>query len=215
MNAAPKIAIINYGAGNLRSVEKAFEKIGHPAQVTADAQAIAAADAVVLPGVGAAQDTVDGLAARRLVDVVAQTIARGTPFFGVCIGMQVLFQRSEEGHADCLGALAGTVRRLPSGQKVPHMGWNQVEFAIGNPLFSGIPAASNFYFVHSYYADPQDSAIVAGWTEYGIRFCSVATRGNLVATQFHPEKSGTVGLQVYANFVREVVGAATAPRHAV
>ncbi len=212
MNAAPKIAIINYGAGNLRSVEKAFEKIGHPSLVTADAQAIAAADAVVLPGVGAARDTVDGLASRRLVDVIARTIARGTPFFGVCIGMQVLFHRSEEGHADCLGALAGMVRRLPPGQKVPHMGWNQVEFAVAHPLFSGIPNKSNFYFVHSYYADPQDAAVVAGWTDYGIRFCSVAARNSLVATQFHPEKSGPVGLQIYANFVREVVGAATAPR---
>ncbi|MSQ25003.1 MAG: imidazole glycerol phosphate synthase subunit HisH [Dehalococcoidia bacterium] len=215
MHATPKIAIINYGAGNLRSVEKAFEKIGHPALVTADAQVVAAADAVVLPGVGAARGTVDGLAARRLVDVIARTIARGTPFFGVCIGMQVLFQRSEEGHADCLGTLAGTVRKLPPGQKVPHMGWNQVEFAGSHPLFSGIPNRSNFYFVHSYYADPQDAAIVAGWTDYGIRFCSVAARGSLVATQFHPEKSGGVGLQIYANFVREVVGAATSPRHAV
>ena len=223
MTPTPSIAIIDYGAGNLHSVAKAFDKIGYPGGVTADPAAIAAADAVVLPGVGAARDTVDGLAARGLTRTVHDAIDAGKPFFGVCIGLQVLFDRSEEEDAECLGILPGTVRLLPPGRKTPHMGWNQVQTPAPHPLFEGIPNGSNFYFVHSYYADPiipektqQDTYDFArtGWvlngviatTEYeGFSFASVLGRDRIVATQFHPEKSGANGLRIYRNFVERMV----------
>ena len=214
MTRAPSIAIIDYGAGNLHSVAKAFDKIGYPGRVTADAAVIAAADAVVLPGVGAAQDTVDGLAARGLTQVVRDAVASGKPFFGVCIGLQVLFDRSEEEDAECLGILPGTVRRLPPGPKVPHMGWNQVRATGPHPLLEGIPDGSNFYFVHSYYADPaafgsngRAEARVIASTDYDVdcSFASVLGRDRLVATQFHPEKSGANGLRIYRNFVERMV----------
>ena len=205
MARTPAIAIIDYGAGNLHSVAKAFDKIGCPASVTADAGLIAKADAVILPGVGAALDTVNGLAARGLTQPIRDAIAAGKPFFGVCIGLQVLFERTEEEDAECLGILPGRVRRLPAGPKVPHMGWNQVCARSAHPLLEGIPDASNFYFVHSYYADPGPSTDIVGTTEYGISFPSVLSRDNLVATQFHPEKSGGIGLRIYANFVERLV----------
>jgi glutamine amidotransferase len=208
----PKIAIINYGAGNLRSVAKAFERIGYPGEVTTDPKVVAAADAVVLPGVGAALDTMTNLHARGMVDVIHQVVARGRPFFGVCVGLQVLFESSEEDGAECLGVLKGRVRRFGPGLKVPHMGWNQVEAQPGHPLFAGVPAASNFYFVHSYYPEPADPGVVLGRTEYGLRFCSAIARGSLVGTQFHPEKSGDLGLRLYQNFVERVVGAKPAQR---
>ncbi len=200
--ATPTIAIIDYGAGNLRSVAKAFEKIGHPALVTTSPQAVREADAVVLPGVGAAGDSMSNLQARGMVDVITSTIAKGKPFFGVCLGLQLLFEKSEEGEAECLGILKGTVRQFRGALKVPHMGWNQVKLTRVHPLFEGTADSSNFYFVHSYYADPQDSQMVTGWTDYGHDFCSAIAKGNLVATQFHPEKSGPTGVQLYANFVK-------------
>jgi len=205
--ATPKIVIINYGAGNLRSVAKAFEHIGYPPVVTTDPKVVTAADAVVLPGVGAALDTMTNLHARHMVEAINDMVAKDRPFFGVCIGLQVLFEASEEGGAECLGVLRGRVRRLSTNLKVPHMGWNQVEITCEHPLFSGIPNGSNFYFVHSYCAEPADRSVVLGRTEYGEKFCSVVSRGNLVGTQFHPEKSGAIGLQVYANFVQRIVGA--------
>ena len=214
MTPTPSIAIIDYGAGNLHSVAKAFDKIGYPGSVTADPAVIAAADAVVLPGVGAARDTVDGLAARGLTQTVHDAIDAGKPFFGVCIGLQVLFDRSEEEDAECLGILPGTVRRLPPGPKVPHMGWNQVRATGPHPLLDGIPDGSNFYFVHSYYADPAASgangrgaARVIAATDYDVdcSFASVLGRDRIVATQFHPEKSGANGLRIYRNFVERMV----------
>ena len=205
--ATPKIAIINYGAGNLRSVAKAFERIGYPGVVTTDPRVVATADAVVLPGVGAALDTMTNLHARGMVEAIHDTVAKDRPFFGVCIGLQVLFDASEEGGAECLGVLPGRVRRLATGLKIPHMGWNQVDVSREHPLFSGIPNGSNFYFVHSYCAEPADPSVVLGRTEYGEKFCSAVARGNLVGTQFHPEKSGSLGPQVYVNFVERIVGA--------
>ncbi len=205
--ARPRIAIIDFGAGNLRSVAKAFEKIGYPAEVTADPHVVAAADAVVLPGVGAAGDTMHSLTAEGLVDTINDVIARGRPFFGVCIGLQVLFESSDEGKAECLGILRGRVRRLPPTVKVPHIGWNQVDLVSRHPLFEGIEDGSNFYFVHSYYGDPEDAGAVVGQTDYGTTFASVIARGNLIATQFHPEKSGELGLKVYDNFVKLLVRA--------
>lgn len=205
--ALPRIAIIDYGAGNLRSVAKAFEKLGFPPRVTADPKEVAAADAVVLPGVGAAGDSMNNLAARGMTDAVKNAIANDKPFFGVCLGLQLLLETSEEGGVVCLGALPGTVRLLPAGVKVPHIGWNQVRLTRPHPLFWGIEGEQYFYFVHSFYADPAKPELIAGVTDYAIPFCSVVTKGNLVATQFHPEKSGTLGLQLYDNFVRHIVGA--------
>ena len=207
--ATPSIAIIDYGAGNLRSVAKAFEKLGFPPLVTADPAHVLAADAVVLPGVGAAGDTMSSLSSRGMVAAIGEVIARGQPFFGVCLGLQLLFESSEEGGADCLGLLRGKVRRLPATVKVPHMGWNEARLLRPHPVFEGVPSGSFFYFVHSYYADPEDRALVAAETDYGATFCSAVARGNLVATQFHPEKSGALGLKLYENFVRLMVGAAT------
>ena len=202
----PRIAIIDYGAGNLRSVAKAFEKIAFPATVTTDPKVVTTADAVVLPGVGAAGDTMNSLTARGMVPAIREVIAKQKPFFGVCLGLQLLFESTEEGGAECLGILPGRVKHLPSTEKVPHIGWNQVRFTHGHPLFHDVQDGSDFYFVHSYYAEPADRSLVAGQTEYGTVFCSALTRENLVATQFHPEKSGAVGLKLYDNFVRRVVG---------
>ena len=203
----PKIAIIDYGAGNLRSVTKAFETLGFPTCVTTDPSEVARADAVVLPGVGAAGDTMNSLSARGMPAVIRETIANDRPFFGVCLGLQILFERTEEGGAECLGILPGEVKRFPSTVKAPHIGWNQVRYSRGHPVFTGIEDNSDFYFVHSYYAEPAGRELIAGQTDYGQMFCSVITRGNLVATQFHPEKSGARGLKLYENFVKLVVGA--------
>jgi len=140
--------------------------------------------------------------------MIGQFIAEGRPFLGVCIGLQILFTDTEEGGwHECLGIIPGRVRKLPSGLKVPHMGWNQVKQTISHPIFDGIPDEANFYFVHSYYVEPEDKSLVAGETEYGIRLCSVIARGNLVATQFHPEKSGDIGLRLYDNFIKLALAA--------
>ena len=203
----PKIAIIDYGAGNLRSVVNAFEKVGFAGSVTTNPKDVLKADAVVLPGVGAAGDTMTSLGARGMIPAIKETIARKKPFFGVCLGLQLLFDTSEEGSTECLGVLAGTVRHFPGTVKSPHMGWNQVRLKGNEPLFEGVPNDTNFYFVHSYYAEPADKKFVAGETDYGVTFCSVYVKGNLVATQFHPEKSGDFGVKLYANFVTNVVGA--------
>jgi glutamine amidotransferase len=197
------IAIVDYGAGNLRSVAKAFEHLGYQPTVTQRRDDLAAATAVVLPGVGAAADTMRNLAARDLVAPIKEAIHSGKPFFGVCMGLQALLEDSEEGGGQrCMGIIPGTVCRLPAGLKVPHMGWNQVRQRRAHALFEGIPDGSNFYFVHSYYVAPEEAGVIAGDTEYGVTFCSVLIRDNLVATQFHPEKSGAPGLRLYDNFAR-------------
>jgi len=197
------IAIIDYGAGNLRSVANAIGRLGYQPRVSSDPDELLKARAVILPGVGAAADTMLNLQTLGLVSPIRRFIAEGRPFFGVCIGLQILFTGTEEGGwHECLGVIPGRVRRLPSELKVPHMGWNQVKQKISHPVFEGIPDEANFYFVHSYYADPNDKSLVAGETEYGIPICSVIARGNLIATQFHPEKSGEVGLRLYDNFVK-------------
>jgi glutamine amidotransferase len=161
------------------------------------------AQAVILPGVGAAADTMENLKALGMVDPIRQLITEGRPFLGVCIGLQILFTGTEEGGwHECLGVIPGQVKKLPSGLKIPHMGWNQVRQKASHPVFDGIPDGTNFYFVHSYYVDPDDKSMVAGETEYGIDICSVIIRGNLIATQFHPEKSGEFGLKMYDNFIK-------------
>ena len=197
------IAVIDYGAGNLRSVANALVKLGCQPNVTREPVDVLNAPAVIFPGVGAAADTMRQLRESGLDDAIQQLIHRGRPLFAICLGMQVLLSVSEEdGLNVCLGVVPGTVRRLPYGLKVPHMGWNQVKQTIEHPIFDGIPDEANFYFVHSYYADPDDSGVVAGITEYGVSLCSMIIRDNVIATQFHPEKSGDLGLRMYANFLK-------------
>lgn len=199
------IAIIDYGAGNLRSVARAVSRLGYSFQVTSSPTEVLKADAVILPGVGAAADTMRSLADLGLIDPVRRVVTEDRPFFGICLGLQVLLTVTEEGgRHDCFDLFPGEVKKLPLGLKVPHMGWNQVWQKKEHAVFAGIPDGANFYFVHSYYADPDDPELVAGATEYGVTFCSAIARGNLFATQFHPEKSGSLGLQILDNFCKQV-----------
>lgn len=196
------ITIIDYGAGNLRSVAKAVAKLGYEAEISSDPQKVLAADIVILPGVGAAGDTMDSLQNLGLVEPVRQVIAGSRPFLGICLGIQVLLTSTEEsGGYDCLDVIPGVVKLLPPDLKVPQMGWNQVKQKMPHPIFEGIPDGANFYFVHSFYIDPADKSVVAAETDYGIDFCSMLIRDNLVATQFHPEKSGELGLRLLRNFL--------------
>ena len=201
----PSLAIVDYGAGNLRSVAKAFEHLGFRAEVTQDPRAVLAAQGVILPGVGSSGSAMAALESLGLVEPLKEVASNGTPFFGVCLGLQLLMDGSDEDPRPCLGIVPGWVRRIPPPLKVPHMGWNQVELSGEDGVFRGVVSGSNFYFVHSYYADLQDESLVKGVTEYGVNFCSVLARGNLVASQFHPEKSGATGLKLYDNFVRLMV----------
>jgi imidazole glycerol-phosphate synthase subunit HisH len=202
MSARKDIAIIDYGAGNLRSVVNAISRLGHQPNVTSRATDIAKAKAVILPGVGAAAACMTALRAQGMDNAIREFIAGDRPFLGICLGLQVLFSTTEEdGGQKCLGIYSGKVKRLPGKVKTPHMGWNQVKKTVDHPLFTGIPDNANFYFVHSYYADPQDKSLIAGQTGYGVTMSSVIARGNIVATQFHPEKSGELGLKVFANFI--------------
>ncbi len=204
-----RIAILDYGAGNLRSVARAVAHAGYEARVTARPADALAADAVILPGVGAAADTMRNLDERRLAEPVRRVIEAGTPFLGVCMGMQALLTVSEEGgEHPCLDVIPGRVRRLTGAAKIPHMGWNTVRQLRSHPVFDGIPDGSYFYFVHSYYADPHDRTTVIGETDYGLAFASVIAHDSLVATQFHPEKSGAAGLRLYANFLQAAADAA-------
>ena len=202
------ITIIDYGAGNLRSVVNAISRLGYEAKVVNSPDEVLSARAVILPGVGAAADTMANLQKTGLDSAVKRYIAEGRPFLGVCIGMQVLFSGTEEGGwHECLGVIPGSVRRFAPGLKIPHMGWNQVKQKVAHPIFEGVSDEANFYFVHSYYVEPEDGSLVAGQTEYGVPFCSVVAKDSLVATQFHPEKSGEVGLKIYDNFIRVALGA--------
>jgi glutamine amidotransferase len=201
------IAIVDYGAGNLRSVANAISRLDYEPKIVSTPEEVLAARAVILPGVGAAADTMASLKRRGLAGPIQRYITEGRPFLGVCIGLQVLFDGTEEGGwHECLGIIPGAVRRLPPGLKIPHMGWNQVKQRFSHPIFDGIPDEDSFYFVHSYYVEPEDSSLVAGETEYGIPICSVMVRDNLIATQFHPEKSGETGLRIYDNFIRMAEG---------
>jgi len=197
------ITIVDYGAGNLRSVVNAITRLGYQSKITSNPSEVLSAQMIILPGVGAAADTMQNLKALDMVEPIRQFIAEDRPFFGVCIGLQILFTGTEEGGwNDCLNVFPGRVTKFPPGLKIPHMGWNQVKQLGEHPVFAGIPDETNFYFVHSYYVEPDDKSLVAGETEYGIPFCSVIARGNLIGTQFHPEKSGEFGLQMYDNFIK-------------
>jgi glutamine amidotransferase len=194
------ITIVDYGAGNLRSIARAFAAIGVAAQVVDTPEQVERAEAVVLPGVGAAGAAMRFLKERGLDEAVRGALRRGLPFLGICLGMQLLLGSHEEANVAGLSLLPGRVRRFPEGLLVPQMGWNQVRLLRETPLFAGVPEGAHFYFVHSYYAEPEDAEQVVGQTEYGAPYCSVIEAGNLWGVQFHPEKSSANGLQVLRNF---------------
>ena len=200
------IALLDYGSGNLRSVEKALRHVGADVRVTSDRNVMRNARAVVLPGVGAFDDCLNAMARQELLDGVKEFIRSGRPFLGICVGYQALFERSEEFNscADGLGIFKGKVVRFTgqAGYKVPQIGWNEIQITKPEcPLFCGIPNGSHFYFVHSFYPKPMDDSIVATRTMYGDHFSSSIWRDNVFATQFHPEKSQKQGLQLLKNFV--------------
>ncbi len=198
------IAIIDYGAGNILSVQKALDYIGCANTVTSDAAIISSADGAVLPGVGSFGDAMDHLTSSGLVGTVREFAASGKPFLGICLGLQVLFDSSEESpEAQGLSLLPGQVRRFPSdmGLKIPHIGWNSVEYDPDCPIFKGLPENPYVYFVHSYYLEASDEDVVSATAQYGIQFHAAVWRENVFATQFHPEKSGSVGLKILGNFV--------------
>jgi len=205
MSAAPKIAIIDYGMGNLRSVLRAWEHVGAQARIVQNPADMTGADALVFPGQGAIVDCMRLLSATGFDRTIRDWMDADKPFFGICLGLQALFEFSEEGDCPCLGVFPGRVLRfhLPQGFKVPHMGWNSVEFSPGDAVSKGLDgSARQFYFVHSYYTAPTDESIVWGRTEYGgLSFVSAVRRGRCRATQFHPEKSQADGLALYRAFL--------------
>jgi imidazole glycerol-phosphate synthase subunit HisH len=204
------IAIIDYEAGNLASVERAVRSLGHECIVTQDHRLILSAQRVIFPGVGAAGAAMAGLSLLGLDRVIRQVRDRGTPLLGICLGTQIIFEDSQEDEGtSCLGLLPGTVKKFPNdlqekgdNLKVPHMGWNQVSLVAGHPVLEGVRPEHEFYFVHSFYPCPSDQSLVIGWTDYGLKFASVVARDNLIASQFHPEKSGRPGLAILENFCR-------------
>ena len=208
--AEKRVIVLDYGSGNLRSVARAIQRVGFEPNVTADPRALETADAVVMPGVGAAANTMRHLREGGLAEPVRDYIQAERPFLGVCMGLQALLSVSAEGgEHPCLDIVTGRVRRFAfdgNERKVPHMGWNSVNQVRPHPIFAQIPDESYFYFVHSYYPDPEDESLTIGQTEYGTTFTSVIARNGLVATQFHPEKSGPMGLQLYRNFLTNCCG---------
>lgn len=197
------IAIIDYGMGNLRSVEKALHAVGAEAVITSDAEVIRRADKVILPGVGAFGDCMKNLEDRGLVPIIHETIEAGKPFLGICLGLQLLFESSEESPGvKGLGIFEGEVKAIPPcGLKVPHMGWNNLSYQTPSPLFEGIAEHEYVYFVHSFHAVPKDASIITAQTEYGTMLTASVGRGNVQGAQFHPEKSSRIGLQMLKNFV--------------
>ena len=198
-----KIVLVDYGMGNLRSVQKAFESNGVKPKITSDVRDIEKAEKIILPGVGAFTHAVRELRQRKLTEPLKEKIKSGTPYLGLCLGLQLLFSRSEEGErVKGFDVIAGPVKRFRGKLKIPHMGWNTVELKKKNcPIFKGIPDESYFYFVHSYFGKPEDSSWAAAVTRYGGEFCSAVWKNNVFATQFHPEKSQRIGLQVIRNFI--------------
>lgn len=196
------IAIIDYGAGNLRSVELAFQRLGVPSGVTGDPSVIAAADGVILPGVGAFADAMDALKSSGLIPVIRETAASGRPFLGICLGMQALLEGSEEGPGvPGLALIPGFVKKLPNcGLKIPHMGWNSFRAKKSSPIFKGLPETPYAYFVHSFACEASEPSDVLAETDYGVTFHSAIQRGNVIGVQFHPEKSGRAGQAILRNF---------------
>ena len=201
MGVATMITIIDYGMGNLRSVQKAFERGGHPATITNRAGDVEQATRLVLPGVGAFGEAMENLRKGGLIAPLMSAVARGAPLLGICLGQQLLFSRSEEmGDHEGLGLLPGRVRRFPPSLRVPHIGWNQAHIQRPSSLLEGIPDKAFFYFVHSYYVEPADSTDTLTITDYGIDYASIVGRGHLFGVQFHPEKSQDLGLRILKNF---------------
>jgi len=194
------IVIVDYGMGNLGSVEKALAFLGCPTIVSHDPEQVAAADQLILPGVGAMEYAIKQLSARNLDQAIRVFLQTGRPFLGICLGMQLMFDRSEEGDTAGLGVLPGVVRRFPvlPGLKVPHMGWNRLQ----DSRLGILPEGGSFYFVHSYYVAPQDLSLAAAWTTHGVKFASAVQRDQILLTQFHPEKSGDVGLELLGQWVK-------------
>lgn len=198
-----RVAILDYGVGNLRSVEKAFAAMGSQAIVSADERVLRDAEALVLPGVGAFAACMKALSDRGFDQLIHERVAEGTPLLGVCVGMQMLFDESEEfGKASGLGLLRGRVRRFGNDLVVPHVGWNQVRQQYPHPLLRGVEDQAFFYFVHSFYCEPDDPSVAIGKTDYGVSYASVVAQGNICGVQFHPEKSQAAGLRILSNFVR-------------
>lgn len=198
------IAIVDYDAGNIKSVEKAMRYLGQDVEITRDREKILAADKVILPGVGAFGDAMEKIRQYGLDEVIRQVVDRGTPFLGICLGLQLLFEESEESPgARGLGILKGKIRRIPAGEglKIPHMGWNTLELSGDGRLFKGVPEEPFVYFVHSYYLEAQDEEIVKAVTWYGTKIHASVEKGNVFACQFHPEKSSSTGLLMLKNFV--------------
>lgn len=197
------IGIIDYGAGNLQSVKKALDFIGAESVITDNPEIINTCDKILLPGVGSFGDAMNSMRAKNLTDTIKQNALSGKLFLGICLGLQLLFEESEESpNAEGLGILKGRIRKFPSdmGLKIPHIGWNSIEIKQKDSLFKGIPDNSYVYFVHSYYLEAENEKDIAAVTNYGIDFHSAVGKGNIFATQFHPEKSGDVGLQILRNF---------------
>ena len=201
MRVVPQVGIIDYGVGNLRSVEKAFAATGCDAAVSSDENVLRQAERLVLPGVGAFGACMKALSERGFDRLVRERVAEGTPLLGVCVGLQMLFEESEEfGTTQGLGLLRGRVRRFSDDLVVPQVGWNQIRQRVTHPLFDGIKDAGFFYFVHSYYCEPVEREVIVGETNYGAAYASVVARANLCGVQFHPEKSQTAGLRLLSNF---------------
>lgn len=199
------VAVIDYDAGNIKSVEKAMVALGENVAVTREREEILAADHVILPGVGAFGDAMEKLHKYRLVEVIQETVDRGTPFLGICLGLQLLFESSEESTGvNGLGILRGNIVRLPENQglKIPHIGWNSLRFPNNGRLFEGVPEQSFVYFVHSYYLQAAESEIVTATAEYAATIHASVEKGNVFACQFHPEKSSDVGMKILRNFLR-------------
>jgi glutamine amidotransferase len=196
------IAVVDYGMGNLRSVEKGLQHVGVDARIVTDAASIDNAEGIVLPGVGAFKDCIKNLQEQGLTETILKNINKGKPYLGICLGLQVLFEDSEEfGNTKGLGVFKGSVPRFPQSElKVPHMGWNSINIKKQAPILAGIPEGSYLYFVHSYYVKPEDKDIIAATTDYGIEFTSMVWKDNIMATQFHPEKSQDLGLKILKSF---------------
>ena len=203
MTARPRIAVVDYGAGNLVSIDQALTAVGADVTLARDSEAVRGADAMIVPGVGAAEPAMARLARRGLTEPILDWLAAGRPFLGICLGLQLLFEGSDEDGATTLGVIPGRTVRIEGAPTLPHIGWNQVERTRPHQLFDGIDDGADFYFVHSYVGDPGPAAhgIVVATTEHGTRFTSAVARGAMIGVQFHPERSGQDGLQLLSNFV--------------
>ena len=200
-----KVAIVDYEAGNLRSVQKAIEACGSIAKITTDVEDINSCDGIILPGQGASDSAMSKLNELGLSETIKNQINKGKPFLGICLGLQLLFDSSEEGDLPGLGLIQGRIKKFSKDSKVPHIGWNQVSFNKNHPFIEEIPNKSNFYFAHSYFSEIERKKQQLATTDYGIEFCSAVAIDNLVAVQFHPEKSGILGLGLYKNFLNMII----------